>query len=163
MIVAVVVLGLLLATSTAGRYMYAAGGNADAARLAGVRVDGIRILAFAVTGTAAGLAGVLDTSNGLTASLQTTANDNLTFTVIAGVVIGGTSILGGEGAVWRSVVGVLFIALIDNGYALLQYDQLWEPITLGLLLLAAVALDAVQRGLVRPGAAVRKLAARVRA
>jgi ribose/xylose/arabinose/galactoside ABC-type transport system permease subunit len=61
------------------------------------------------------------------------------------------------------VVGVLFIALIDNGYALLQYDQLWEPITLGLLLLAAVALDAVQRGLVRPGAAVRKLAARVRA
>jgi ribose transport system permease protein len=163
MIVAVVVLGLLLATSTAGRYMYAAGGNADAARLAGVRVDGIRILAFALTGTAAGLAGVLDTSNGLTASLQTTANDNLTFTVIAGVVIGGTSILGGEGAVWRSVVGVLFIALIDNGYALLQYDQLWEPITLGLLLLAAVALDAVQRGLVRPGAAVRKLAARAQA
>jgi ribose transport system permease protein len=163
MVIAVVVLALLLATTTAGRYMYAAGGNAAAARLAGVRVDGIRILAFAVTGLAAGLAGVLDTSNGLTASLQTTANDNLTFTVIAGVVIGGTSILGGEGAVWRSVVGVLFIALVDNGYSLHGFDPLWEPITLGVLLLAAVALDAVQRGLVRPGAAIRKALARPRA
>jgi ribose transport system permease protein len=163
MVIAIVVLGLLLATTTAGRYMYAAGGNAAAARLAGVRVDGIRILAFAITGTAAGLAGVLDTSNSLSASLQTTANDNLTFTVIAGVVIGGTSILGGEGAVWRSVVGVLFIALVDNGYALLGYDPLWYPVTLGALLLAAVALDAVQRGLVRPTVAVKKLVARARA
>jgi ribose transport system permease protein len=163
MVVAVVVLALLLATTTAGRYMYAAGGNAAAARLAGVRVDGIRILAFAITGLAAGLAGVLDTSNEPSASFQATANNDLTFTVIAGVVIGGTSILGGEGAVWRSVVGVLFIALIDNGYILLNFDPLWEPITLGVLLLAAVALDAVQRGLVRPGAAVKKFAARVRA
>ncbi len=99
--------------------MYAAGGNAQAARLAGVRVDRTRILTFVISGTAAGLAGVLDTSNGLSASVQPTSNDNLTFTVLAGVVIGGTSILGGEGAVWRSVVGVLFIALIYNGWDLL--------------------------------------------
>jgi ribose transport system permease protein len=163
MVVAVIVIGLLLATTTSGRYMYAAGGNAAAARLAGVRVDGIRILAFAVTGMAAGLGGVLDTSNALSASVQITANDNLTFVVIAGVVIGGTSILGGEGAVWRSVVGILFIALIENGYILLGYDPLWYPVTLGALLLAAVALDAVQRGLVRPGPAVKKFVARVRA
>jgi ribose transport system permease protein len=163
MLIAVVVIGLVLATTTAGRYMYAAGGNAAAARLAGVRVDGVRILAFAIAGMAAGLGGVLDTSDVLSASVQTTANDNLTFTVIAGVVIGGTSILGGEGAVWRSVVGVLFIALVDNGYSLHGFDPLWEPITLGVLLLAAVALDAVQRGLVRPGAAIRKALARPRA
>jgi ribose transport system permease protein len=156
-LIAVVLIGLLLATTTAGRYMYAAGGNAQAARLAGVRVDAVRILAFVISGTAAGLAGVLDTSNGLTASLQTTANDNLTFTVLAGVVIGGTSILGGEGAVWRSVVGVLFIALIDNGWGLLQYDPLWEPIILGVLMMAAVALDSFTRGMLKPAIAVRKL------
>lgn len=157
MVAAVVVIGLLLSVTTAGRYMYAAGGNAQAARLAGVRVDAVRILAFVISGTAAGLAGVLDTSNGLSASLQLTANDDLTFTVLAGVVIGGTSILGGEGAVWRSVVGVLFIALIDNGWSLLQNDPLWEPIILGALMMAAVALDSFSRGLLRPGAAVRQL------
>jgi ribose transport system permease protein len=157
MVAAVVVIGLLLSMTTAGRYMYAAGGNAQAARLAGVRVDAVRILAFVISGTAAGLAGVLDTSNGLSASLQLTANDNLTFTVLAGVVIGGTSILGGEGAVWRSVVGVLFIALIDNGWSLLQNDPLWEPIILGALMMAAVALDSFSRGLLRPGAAVKQL------
>lgn len=158
MVGAVVVIGLLLGTTAAGRYMYAAGGNAQAARLAGVRVDAVRMLTFVISGTAAGLAGVLDTSNGLSASLQTTANDNLTFTVLAGIVIGGTSILGGEGAVWRSVVGVLFIALIDNGWGLLQYDPLWEPIILGGLMMAAVALDSFSRGLVRPSAVLHQIA-----
>ena len=99
--------------------MYAAGGNAEAARLAGVRVDGVRVLTFALSGTAAGLAGVIDTSRVLSA--QASPNDTaLAFTVLAGIVVGGTSILGGEGAVWRTVVGVLFIALIGNGYLLLQ-------------------------------------------
>ena len=157
MVAAVVVIGLLLSTTTAGRYMYAAGGNAQAARLAGVPVDMVRILAFVVSGTAAGLAGVLDASNGLSASVQLTANDNLTFLVLAGVVIGGTSILGGEGAVWRSVVGVLFLALIDNGWDLLQNDPLWKPIIFGALMMAAVALDSFSRGLVRPADAWRLL------
>ena len=157
MVVAVVVIGLVLSTTTAGRYMYAAGGNAQAARLAGVRVDAVKILAFVISGTAAGLAGVLDTSFSLSASVQLTANDNLTFIVLAGVVIGGTSILGGEGAVWRSVVGVLFIAIVYNGWELLQNDPLWEPIIVGALMMAAVAFDSFSRGLLRPGAVVREL------
>ena len=69
----------------------------------------------------------------------------LAFTVLAGIVVGGTSIMGGEGAVWRTVVGVLFIALIGNGYLLLQFDPLYEQITMGALLLAAVGLDALSR------------------
>ena len=144
MVAAVVAFGVLLATTTAGRYMYAAGGNAEAARLAGVRVDAVRVLTFALSGTAAGLAGVIDTSRVLSA--QASPNDTaLAFTVLAGIVVGGTSILGGDGAVWRTVVGVLFIALIGNGYLLLQFDQLYEPITMGVLLLAAVGLDAFSR------------------
>ena len=144
MVAAVVVIGLLLAATTVGRYMYAAGGNAEAARLAGVRVDSVRVLTFVISGGAAGLAGVIDTSRVLSA--QAGAGDTaLAFTVLAGIVVGGTSILGGDGAVWRTVVGVLFIALIGNGYILLQLDPLYEQITMGVLLLLAVGLDALSR------------------
>jgi ribose transport system permease protein len=144
MVLVVIAFGILLSTTTGGRYMYASGGNAQAARLAGVRVDAIRVLTFALSGTAAGLAGVIDTSRVLSA--QASPDDTtLAFTVLAGIVVGGTSIMGGEGAVWRTVVGVLFIALIGNGYLLLQFDPLYEQITMGALLLAAVGLDALSR------------------
>jgi ribose transport system permease protein len=155
MLAAVLVIGFLLAKTTAGRYMYAAGGNAEAARLAGVRVNRIRILTFTISGGAAGLAGVIDTSNVLTA--QASPYQTLTFAVLAGIVVGGTSILGGEGSVWQTVVGVLFIALIGNGYLLLALDPLYEQITLGGLLILAVALDALTRGLLRPGLAIKQL------
>jgi ribose transport system permease protein len=139
----VAVIGVLLARTTAGRYMYAAGGNAEAARLAGVRVDAVRVLTFVVSGGAAGLAGVIDASRVLSA--QASSGDALAFTVLAGIVVGGTSILGGEGAVWRTFLGVLFIALIGNGYDLLGLDPLYEQITLGVILLLAVAVDAWAR------------------
>jgi ribose transport system permease protein len=145
MVGAVIVIGVLLARTMFGRYMYAAGGNAEAARLAGVRVDAVRILTFVVSGAAAGLAGVIDTSRVLSA--QASAGDTaLAFTVLAGIVVGGTSILGGDGAVWRTVVGVLFIALIGNGYILLGLDPLYEQITTGVILIAAVGLDVWTRG-----------------
>jgi ribose transport system permease protein len=142
-LIAVVVIGVLLARTTAGRYMYASGGNAEAARLAGVRVDAIRVLTFVVSGGAAGLAGVIDASRVLSA--QASSGDTLAFTVLAGIVVGGTSILGGEGAVWRTFLGVLFIALIGNGYDLLGLDPLYEQITLGVILLAAVGIDSWAR------------------
>jgi ribose transport system permease protein len=144
MIAAVLVIGWLLAATTAGRYMYAAGGNSEAARLAGVRVNAIRTLTFVLSGGAAGLAGVIDTSRVLSAQAGE-GDTSLAFTVLAGIVVGGTSILGGEGAVWRTVVGVLFIALIGNGYILLGLDPLYEQITMGVILLAAVGLDALSR------------------
>jgi ribose transport system permease protein len=144
MILTVVVIGVLLAATTAGRYMYAAGGNAEAARLAGVRVNAVRVLTFVISGGAAGLAGVIDTSRVLSAQAST-GDTTLAFIVLAGIVVGGTSILGGEGAVWRTVLGVLFIALIGNGYILLGLDPLYEQITTGVILLAAVGLDSFAR------------------
>jgi ribose transport system permease protein len=144
MLIAVIALGLFLARSTIGRYMYAAGGNPEAARIAGVRVNLVRVISFALSGGAAGLAGVIDASRVLSAQSQD--NSSLTFTVLAGIVVGGTSILGGEGAVWRTVVGVLFIALIGNGYDLLGLNPLYEQITLGVLMILAVGLDAFSRG-----------------
>jgi ribose transport system permease protein len=143
MLVAVVVIGVVLGRTVAGRYMYAAGGSAEAARLAGVRVNAIRVLAFSISGAAAGLAGVLDASRVLSA--QSGSGEALAFTVLAGIVVGGTSILGGEGAVWRTFVGVLFIALVGNGFDLLGLDPLYEQITLGVIMLLAVGIDAWAR------------------
>lgn len=142
-LVAVVAFGVLLARTTSGRYLYAAGGNAEAARLAGVRVNRVRVAAFMTSGAAAAMAGVIDVSRVLSA--QSTTGDNLTFTVLAGMVVGGTSIMGGEGAVWRTTVGVLFIALVGNGFDLLGVDPLYQQITLGLILLLAVGIDALSR------------------
>jgi ribose transport system permease protein len=142
-LIALLCLGIVLARTTTGRYLYAAGGNAEAARLAGVRVTGVRIAAFAASGTAAGLAGVVDTSRVLSA--QASSGNTLAFTVLAGIVVGGTSILGGEGAIWRTVIGVLFIALVGNGFDLLGVNPLYQQITLGVILLLAVGLDAWTR------------------
>jgi ribose transport system permease protein len=143
MVLAVALIGVILARSTAGRYMYAVGGNAEAARLAGVPVRMIRLATFVVSGAAAGLGGVLVASR--TLSAQAASGQELAFTVLAGIVVGGTSIAGGEGAVWRTVVGILFIALIGNGFNLLGLDPLYRQIALGLIILLAVGLDAALR------------------
>jgi ribose transport system permease protein len=143
MIVTVVVLAILLGRTAFGRYVYATGGNAEAARLAGVRTNGIRIAAFALSGVAASLGGVIDASRVL--SMQASSGGFLAFTVLAGIVVGGTSILGGEGAVWRTVAGCLFIAFVGNGFNLLGLDPFYQQVTLGLILLAAVGIDAWSR------------------
>jgi ribose transport system permease protein len=143
--VVIVVLAIVLARTTGGRYIYAAGGNAEAARLAGIRVNLTRILAFAGAGVAAAIAGVIDTAR--TSGVPTTSAvaTTITFTVLAGIVVGGTSIFGGEGAVWRTVIGVLFIALVYNGFNLLRIDPLFQQIALGSILLIAVSADAWSR------------------
>jgi len=144
MIAVVIVLGVVLARTIAGRYMYAAGSNSEAARLAGVRVQWIKLVTFAISGGAAGLAGIIDASRVLSAS-SSNGGTALTFTVLAGIVVGGTSILGGDGAIWRTVIGVLFIAIIGDGFTLLGWNPLYEQITLGVILLLAVGADAWSR------------------
>jgi ribose transport system permease protein len=86
---------------------------------------------------------MLDTARVLSA--QANSGTFLAFTVLAGIVVGGTSIQGGEGAVWRTVVGCLLIALIGNGFNLLGLDPFYRQITLGGILLIAVGIDAWSR------------------
>lgn len=147
MIAVAVVAAIVLARTTFGRYVYATGGNAMAARLGGVRIDAIRLATFVISGAAAALAGIIDASRVLSA--QSSGGSFLTFTVLAGVVVGGTSILGGEGAIWRTVIGCLFIALVGNGFNLLGLDPFYQQITLGVILLLAVGVDAWSRRLDR--------------
>ncbi len=143
MVVIAVLTAILLSRTTFGRYVYATGGNAQAARLGGVRVNGIKVATFALSGMAAGLAGTIDASRVLSA--QATSGQFLTFTVLTGVIVGGTSILGGEGSIHRTVLGCLFVALVANGFNLLGLDPFYQQVTLGVILLLAVGVDAWSR------------------
>lgn len=141
---AVIVLSwFLLARTTLGRRIYAVGGNEEAARLSGIRVGWIRVITFGISGFAAGLAGIVATSKIGTA--QAAAANGIELSAIAAVVIGGTSIWGGEGAIWRTVLGVLLLALIGNGFNILGVDPLYQSIVQGGIILVAVAVDAVTR------------------
>ena len=130
---------ILLSRSRFGRHVYAAGGNAEAARLAGVPVARVKTICFAMSGAAAGLAGVVSSSR----SLSALPSDDFSFVfgVIAAVVVGGTSIAGGEGAVWRTIAGAFFIALMINGFNLHQIDPIWQRVIQGAVILAAVSID----------------------
>lgn len=126
-----------------GRHVFAAGGNAEAARLSGVRVKIVRTLTFALSGLAAGIGGTIAASR--FSAGKADSGTGLEFSVIAAIVIGGTSILAGEGAVWRSVIGVLFIALITNAFVLLALDPSYQQILTDAIILAMVAIDAWSR------------------
>lgn len=134
---------VLLGRTTFGRYIYATGGNAQAARLGGVRVSSVKVATFALSGMAAGMAGTLDASRVLSA--QASSGQFLTFTVLTGIIVGGTSILGGEGSAQRTVIGCLFVALVANGFNLLGLDPFYQQVTLGVILLLAVGIDAWSR------------------
>jgi len=132
-------LRLALARTTLRRSLYAIGGNAQAARLVGVRVGAVRTIAYAFSGTCAGLAGVLTSSR--TGSAQADIGLGLELAAITAVVVGGTSIFGGEGAVWRTVVGVMLLQTIGNAFNLLGVDATYKQVVQGILVLLAVSID----------------------
>ncbi len=132
--------GFLLSRTTFGRYVYAVGGNPEAARLSGVRLGLIRAATFALSGLSGGIAGVILASEVQTA--QADANPGIEFDAITAIVLGGTSILGGEGAVWRSVLGAFFLVMIGNGFNLLNVQVVYQQVFKGAILATAVALDA---------------------
>ena len=138
-----IVTAFVLGRTTFGRYVYAVGGNAEAARLSGVRVGVIRGACFAISGLAAGIAGMLLASR--TQSAAADLGSGMELTAISAAVVGGTSILGGEGAVWRGVLGTLLLAIIGNGFNLLNIDTTYQQIVQGGLILIAVAADQLAR------------------
>ncbi|MCY3787016.1 MAG: ABC transporter permease [bacterium] len=135
----VVVFWVLLERTRFGRHVFATGGNPEAARLAGVRVEGIVLATFVLTGAAAGLAGALSASKTLTA--QPSDDFSFVFAVLTAVIVGGTSIAGGEGAVWRTVFGAFFTAFMLNGFNLHQIDPIIQRLIQGSVILVAVAAD----------------------
>lgn len=138
-----VLCGIILRQTTFGRYIFASGGNPEAARLSGISVGLIRTAAYAISGLSAGLAGIIVASR--VATGQADAGTGIELSVIAAIVIGGTSILGGEGAIWRTILGVLLLALIGNGFNLLGVNPIYQQILQGGIILSAVAVDAWAR------------------
>ncbi len=138
-----IVTGIVLAYSRFGRGLYAIGGNAEAARLSGIPIWLYRILVFGICGSCAALAGVIGASQA--GSANASVGSSLALTAIAATVLGGTSILGGEGAIWRAVVGTVIIELINNGFVLLNLNPVYEDVVFGFLVLLAVGLDQLLR------------------
>jgi ribose transport system permease protein len=143
-LVAFVLLGMLLLNRTVfGRYLFAVGSNAEAAELSGVRVDLVRVGAFAFSGLAAGVAAAIAVSR--IGSGQPLAGTGMELQAIAAVILGGTSIHGGVGAVWRSIAGVYLLALINNGFNILDANPFYKDLITGVIIVSAVALGAAGR------------------
>lgn len=143
MIAIIAALWFLLSRTVFGRHVYAVGGNAEAAEVSGVHVTRTRLIVFAISGLAAGAAAAIGVSR--IASGQPLAGAGLELQAIAAVILGGTSIYGGVGAVWRSICGVFLIALIGNGFDLLSLNPQLKDMVTGFIILAAVGLAAVGR------------------
>jgi ribose transport system permease protein len=135
------VMTFVLTRTTFGRRVFAVGGNPEAAQLSGIRIARTRVIVFALSGLAAGIAGAIGVS--LVSSGQPQAGAGLQLSAIAAIILGGTSIYGGVGAVWRSVSGVILIALIGNGFDLLNFNPQIQNLVEGAIILAAVGLSAV--------------------
>jgi len=139
--VVAIVLQLMLAYTVFGRHLYGVGDNRNAARLSGLKIDRTMIITFVVTGAACGLSGLIDSSTtGSGSSDMSGLGGDLALLAIAGVALGGSSIFGGVGSVWRTVLGVLILGTITNGFDLLAVPDFWQDIVRGALIIFAVAI-----------------------
>ncbi|MGM0414779.1 MAG: ABC transporter permease [Bacillota bacterium] len=139
----IIVIGyLILNKTTFGRYIYAVGGNKQAARLAGINTDLIKLKVYAISGFLAGVSGIILTSR--LNSAQPTAGVAYELDVIAMVVLGGTSLAGGKGSVGGTLIGALIIGVLNNSLNLLGVASFYQEVAKGLVILVAVLLDSLQ-------------------
>ncbi len=134
---------LLMSRTVLGRYIYAVGGNAEAARLAGVRVKRVLMFVYTTCAMLAGLGGVVMASQ--LKSGAPTYGLMYELYVIAAVVVGGTSLSGGEGRIFGTLIGAFIIAVIQNGMNLTNVESYTQKVVLGLVILGAVLLDRLKR------------------
>jgi ribose transport system permease protein len=137
-----VVTHLLLARSQWGRWIYAVGGNPDAARRVGIPVDRVLISVYVLCGLAAGIAGLLVA--GRTDAGAPTAGQLLELDAITAVIIGGASFFGGRGSVGNVIAGALIIGVIRNGLNLLDVTPFWQSIAVGVLVILSLELDVLR-------------------
>jgi ribose transport system permease protein len=135
---------LMMTRCAIGRRIYAVGGNAEAARLSGVRPGRSMLFVYLVSGLAAGMGGVI-TASQLQAGAPTYGQSYELY-VIAAVVVGGTSLSGGQGRIFDTLIGALIIAVIRNGMNLTSIEPYTQKVVLGLVILGAVLADRLRRG-----------------
>jgi len=141
-VVLMVLASLFLKYATWGRYLYAIGGNATAARLSGVNVDRTKMFAYALTGFLAGLASVFMTSKLHT--LDPNLAKGYELKVIAAVVIGGTSLMGGEGSVWGTLIGACLLYVMNYALVHLGMEDIWSDLFVGGIIIVAAVIDSTR-------------------
>lgn len=139
MLIVVAVLWVVQRYTLLGKYTVAIGSNFEAARLAGIPVNRVRVALYVISGAAAGIGGIVLGS--ILNSGQPTAGVGLEFDVIVAAILGGTSLTGGQGSVFGTLVGALIVGTLNNGLNLLGVQSFWQTIVQGVILVAAVALD----------------------
>jgi ribose/xylose/arabinose/galactoside ABC-type transport system permease subunit len=139
LILVLVVSAFILSYTRFGRYIYAVGGNAEAARVSGVSVKSVITSAYVICGACAGLAGVILASR-INAG-QPVSGQGSELDAIAAVVIGGTSLSGGVGGVFGTIVGALIIGVINNGLNLMEVSSYWQQVFKGVIIGVAVVID----------------------
>jgi D-xylose transport system permease protein len=140
----VVAMDYMLLRTRFGRMIYAVGGNAEAARRAGIPVNLVRTLVFALASTMAAWGGILSASRGLAVN-QSAGGGPVLLNAIAAAVVGGTSLFGGRGTVWAALLGIIMIQSISNGMDLQSLQSSIKAMVTGAVLLTVVTIDAVLR------------------
>jgi ribose/xylose/arabinose/galactoside ABC-type transport system permease subunit len=125
-----------------GRGVYAVGSNPEAARLSGINVTGVLVSVYAIAGLSAGFAAVVQTGRLTAAGPQ--VDPNLMLNVIAAVLIGGTAFTGGDGGLFGTVIGVLFLGVVQNGLQLSSVSTFWQGTVSGLILVLAVGIGVLR-------------------
>ena len=143
MAVLVVIFSLFLKHTVLGRQVYAVGSNLEAARLSGVNIDRVRIFVYTLTGGLCALAGIMD--GGLLSTAATNAGIGKELDVIAGVVIGGASLAGGEGTIIGAIIGAAIMAILRNAFVLLHFSAYTQTIAIGVVIILAVSLDRLRK------------------
>ena len=136
----VVISWFVLRRTVLGTWIYAVGGNAEAARLTGIKVPLVLLFVYGVSGLLAGLGGALSAAR-LYAANGLQLGQSYELDAIAAVILGGTSFVGGVGSIWGTLIGGLIIAVLSNGLILAGVSDIWQYIIKGLVIIVAVALD----------------------
>lgn len=142
MAITFVVLWVVLTRTRFGRFVYASGGNAEAARLIGIPVDRTLLILYAVSALSGAMAGIILCAM-LGAAAPTSAGQYL-LTVIAAIILGGTSLNGGRGSVWGTLLAILILGTLNNGLTLMNVSSFWQDVTRGVVLMLAVSLDQIR-------------------
>ncbi|MFM0286312.1 ABC transporter permease [Paraburkholderia megapolitana] len=136
-----VAIHLLMKHTTFGRAVYAVGGNAEAAHLSGIRIWRVKTLALVITAALTAVSGILVSAQ--TMAGNAAAAKGWELDVISAVIIGGTSLFGGRGQVWGTLIGVVFLGVIINGMTLMNISEYWQYVVRAILILGAVLLNSV--------------------
>ncbi len=134
---------VVLSKTTFGRSIYAVGGNIEAARLSGIRIKSTSIAAYVITGICAAFTGVMMAAR--LGSGQASSGEGFEMTVIAAVIIGGTSANGGSGTIFGTAIGAVFMNVLENSMTLMKVSVYWQKVVIGLILIGAVVLDQYKR------------------